>query len=219
MDVKRKYGEEYIPPEIIKELMAGQKITPHFPKPGIGYVDMFSLTSNPVYAPKVRGAISTLFDPNTYDVIVAIGTRGYILGGILMGLTGKPLVPVPKAGKSPGWTVQIEYALEYNASETIEIQCDLLSQDMKVLVVDDLIATGGTIGATLEMLTERFYCKPVGVAVLNSLEYIPRKVELPEKCPLRAVLHYTEAPALPEYDPQVHCHHIEVCRPYAMNLD
>lgn len=223
VNVQQKYGEEAIPRDLIDTLKRKQAMTPHFPKKDIAYLDIFSLLSDPICAPLVYQGIGMLFDPEEYDVIVAIASRGYPLGTSLSCAAGKPLVPATKLGKSPRDVVQVEHSVEYKDIDGVEIQRDYLHKGMKVLVVDDLIATGSTAHAVLEILAADLLCVPVGLAVFNRLEYkpeyIPGQRSVSEICPIRTVLHYTEDPKLPEYNPNQQHRHTTIHRPYAMDLN
>ncbi len=121
------------------------RTVPDYPKKGIMFRDITTLIKDPV---GFRMAIDTmtqhyLSNGIEFDTIVGIEARGFILGGALAYTLGKGFVPVRKPGKLPADTISLEYELEYG-SDTIEMHTDALGAGQRVLLVDDLLATGGT---------------------------------------------------------------------------
>jgi adenine phosphoribosyltransferase len=140
---------------------------PDFPVPGVLFRDITPLLNN---AAAYRQAVSDLTSPFRdlgIDQVVAIESRGYFLGAPMALELGAGFVPVRKVGKLPSLTYQAEYDLEYG-SAAIEMHQDALLDHDRVLVVDDVLATGGTMGATIE-LVERSGAQIVGIAVLIEL--------------------------------------------------
>lgn len=141
---------------------------PDFPRPGILFKDITPLLQNgPIY----KQAISDLCNPfkgERIDQVVAIEARGYLLGAPMAVELEAGIIPVRKQGKLPFETVRAKYTLEYGES-VIEIHRDsLISQD-RVIVVDDVLATGGTLAATIELI-EGLGAEIVGIAVLIELQ-------------------------------------------------
>ena len=140
---------------------------PDFPIPGILFRDITPLLADPagfrstidLFVEKYRGA--------QIDAVVGIEARGYMLGAPVAHQLGAGFVPVRKPGKLPGEKFSEEYALEYGTN-TLEGHADAVGRGHRVLVVDDLLATGGTINATLRLL-EKLGADVVGVAVLIEL--------------------------------------------------
>jgi len=126
---------------------------PDHPKKGIMFRDITTLIKDPVGFRLVIDALTQRFIKGDikFDVIVGIESRGFIIGGALAYTLGKGFVPVRKKGKLPAETVSYEYQLEYG-TDTIEMHKDAISKGDKVLVVDDLLATGGTALATAELI-------------------------------------------------------------------
>lgn len=124
---------------------------PDFPKEGIIFRDVTGVTND---AEGFRLAVDTyrkMLEDVEFDVIVGAEARGFIFGAPLSYLLGKPLVLARKPGKLPRETVSMEYALEYGTA-TVEIHKDDIKPGQKVVIIDDLIATGGTVEATAKLV-------------------------------------------------------------------
>ena len=121
--------------------------------------------------------------------IVGIESRGFIFGAPLATDRGLGFVPVRKPGKLPGEVVGLDYALEYG-TERLEIQADAFENSPRVLVVDDLLATGGTAGATGLLVEQAGGCL-AGYAVVIELEGLGGRKALPEGQPVEALLRYS----------------------------
>ena len=135
------------------DLKALVRTIPDYPKPGIQFRDITTLLSDPA---GLRAAIDGLLLPflvqrPPIDYVVGIEARGFILGGAVAHELGLGFVPIRKKGKLPGKTIGQEYHLEYGV-DTIEIHEDAIKQGDRVLLIDDLIATGGTALAAIELL-------------------------------------------------------------------
>lgn len=141
---------------------------PDFPKPGILFRDISPLLASP---DGFRHAIGRLCDPfrgEAIDIIVGAEARGFIFGPPMAMELGIGFAPVRKPGKLPGETHLISYALEYG-EDSLEIHSDGVQCDQRVLIVDDLLATGGTVDACCR-LVERIGAKVVGCAFLIELK-------------------------------------------------
>lgn len=131
-----------------------------FPKEGIIFKDISPLLANFEAFEHACQKIAASFESLDFDLIVGPESRGFIFGvGVAM-VTGKGFVPVRKPGKLPGKVRSISYSLEYG-TDSLEILEDSVKSGQKVLIVDDLLATGGTIGATIEL------CELVGANVVG----------------------------------------------------
>lgn len=128
---------------------------PNYPKKGIMFRDITTLIKDPVGFRLVIDNITQhcIESKIDFDVIVGIESRGFIIGGALAYTLGKGFVPIRKKGKLPGKTVQQEYQLEYG-TDIIEIHKDSLKKGARVLLVDDLLATGGTALASAALIEQ-----------------------------------------------------------------
>lgn len=143
---------------------------PDFPQKGIVFKDITPLLGNPS---ALRNAVEHMADPfrdQGVTSVVAIEARGYILGGPVALALGTGFVPVRKIGKLPWRTYQAEYALEYGSS-VVEIHEDGLHPGQEVLIVDDVLATGGTLEAAAH-LVEQAGARVVGMSVLVELTFL-----------------------------------------------
>lgn len=150
----------------IKDLI---RTIPDHPKPGIMFRDITTLIKDPVGMRMMIDAFTQHFmaAEESVDVVVGIEARGFIIGGALAYELGKGFVPVRKAGKLPAETVQQEYALEYG-TDKIEIHKDAIKPGDRVLLVDDLLATGGTALAAAALI-EKLGGKVVEMAFIVDL--------------------------------------------------
>ncbi|WP_166351090.1 adenine phosphoribosyltransferase [Phytoactinopolyspora limicola] len=159
---------------------------PDWPEPGIVFKDITPLLRHPA-------AFSTAVDllagseRGQVDVVVGIEARGFILGAPVAHQLGAGFVPVRKEGKLPASTSSTSYQLEYGAA-TIEVHQDAFEPGDRVLVVDDVLATGGTAHATVE-LVRAAGAEVVGVSVLMELTFLNGRDKLPG-VPLAALLSF-----------------------------
>ena len=124
---------------------------PDFPKPGILFKDITPLLQSPEGLKASIDGLASLVDPSSYDVICGIESRGFIFGTALALALGKGFIPIRKPGKLPSKTATESYELEYG-TDTIEVHTDAVSPGERVLMVDDLLATGGTMEAGLSLI-------------------------------------------------------------------
>jgi adenine phosphoribosyltransferase len=140
---------------------------PDFPKPGILFYDVTTLLRD---AEGFRLAIDSMSSPFTrerIDLVVGIESRGFILGSAVADRIGAGFVPVRKLGKLPAQTIRASYALEYG-TDSLEMHRDAVTPGQRVLIVDDLLATGGTAHATVQ-LVKQLGGHVVGIALLIEL--------------------------------------------------
>lgn len=159
-----------------------------FPRPGVSFKDLTPLFADgPAFRAVIDGIVEHFGDGEkpAFDVVVGIEARGFVLAAAVAYATGAGLVPVRKAGKLPGATYSTAYALEYGDA-TLEIHIDAFTPGARVLVLDDVLATGGTADATLS-LVEQAGGAVIGFAVLLELEFLGGRERL-EGRPLHAVL-------------------------------
>jgi len=149
---------------------------PDFPIPGILFRDITPLLADPKGFKATVDLFVERFRHARVEAVVGIEARGYMLGAPVAYALGAGFVPVRKPGKLPGEKFSEEYALEYGTN-TLEIHADAVGNGHRVLVVDDLLATGGTIAATLRLL-EKLGANVVGTAVLIELEALKGRAAL-----------------------------------------
>lgn len=126
---------------------------PNFPKEGILFKDITPLLSSPSAFKEVTRLLAEKYSNDKIDAIVAAEARGFIFGGPLAHELHVPFVPVRKPGKLPYQTKSLTYDLEYG-TDTLEMHIDAVSEGQRILVVDDLLATGGTVEACCRMITD-----------------------------------------------------------------
>jgi adenine phosphoribosyltransferase len=162
---------------------------PDFPKPGILFRDITTLLRDPE---GLRYSIDFLAQKCTeshlkVDYIVGIESRGFIFGAPLAYKLGSGFVPVRKRGKLPAAVHVVEYQLEYG-TDSLEVHQDALEADSRVLIVDDLIATGGTARATAE-LVQKIGCELVGFGFIIELQDLQGRKYLPD-VPIISLVEY-----------------------------
>lgn len=161
---------------------------PDFPKPGIVFKDITPLLGD---AGAFKAAIDQLgetLSDVSYDAVVGIESRGFLFGAALALAQGKGFVPIRKPGKLPYETVSREYALEYG-TDKVEMHKDAVSAGQSVVVVDDLIATGGTATAACELI-EDLGATVAALGFVIALDFIPWKDRLGDR-DVRALLRYS----------------------------
>jgi adenine phosphoribosyltransferase len=124
---------------------------PHFPKEGIMFRDITTLLKDADGFKETIDAMVKRYQSVPVDVVVGIESRGFILAGAIAYLLGKGFVPIRKPGKLPSASYRVEYELEYG-KDTIEMHKDAIVKGAHVLMIDDLLATGGTMKAACEMI-------------------------------------------------------------------
>jgi adenine phosphoribosyltransferase len=124
---------------------------PDFPKPGILFYDITTLLREPEAFREVIDQMAGQVDADEVDVVVGMESRGFIFSAPLAYQLNAGFVPVRKLGKLPAETLEVEYDLEYGTA-TLEIHRDAITDGQRVLIVDDLLATGGTVLGTIELV-------------------------------------------------------------------
>ena len=160
---------------------------PDFPKEGILFKDITPLLQSPEGLQQAIDGLVAAVDPSTYDTVCGIESRGFIFGTALAHKLGKGFVPIRKPGKLPWKTESESYQLEYG-SDTIEIHVDAAEKGRRFLMVDDLLATGGTMGAALT-LVRRIGADPVACAFVIELGFLPGRDKLGD-IPVHSLLTY-----------------------------
>jgi adenine phosphoribosyltransferase len=158
---------------------------PDFPKPGILFKDLMPLFADGDAFREVIDGIVDYHGRESFDVVVGIEARGFVVAAAIAYAAGVGVVPVRKAGKLPRASYAETYALEY-ADATLEVHQDAFTAGQRVLVVDDVLATGGTAQATLD-LVERAGGMVAGFTVLVELSFLRGRERLRPR-PVHAVL-------------------------------
>jgi adenine phosphoribosyltransferase len=140
---------------------------PDFPKPGILFYDITTLLRDPAGFRLAVEAVASPYHGQAVDLVVGVESRGFILGAAVADRLGVGFVPVRKPGKLPSKTIRATYSLEYG-TDSLEIHSDAVDRGQRVLIVDDLLATGGTARATAD-LVRQLGGFVVGVAFLIEL--------------------------------------------------
>ncbi len=160
---------------------------PDFPKKGIGFKDITTLIKNgPVFQQAIN-QLAEKFNRLGIDRVVGIESRGFIFAAALAFKWGAGVVPVRKPGKLPAKCIREEYALEYG-TDAIEIHEDAIEKGQKVLIIDDLLATGGTVAATIKLLN-RLGAEIVGIGFLIELDFLNGRKQL-APYPVHSLIHY-----------------------------
>jgi adenine phosphoribosyltransferase len=160
------------------DLRARIREIPDFPKPGILFYDITTLLKDPG---AFKESIQLMLEPfrdKKIDLVVGMESRGFIFSAPMAIELGAGFVPVRKLGKLPAETVSVEYALEYGTN-TLEIHRDAIQPGQRVLIVDDLLATGGTVLGTIE-LVRVLKAEVVGLAFLVELLFLKGRERLDE---------------------------------------
>jgi adenine phosphoribosyltransferase len=149
---------------------------PDFPRPGIVFKDITPLLLDPDALDAAVSALAEIASPLNVDLVVAAEARGFILGAALARAVGAGFVPARKPGKLPHETVSAQYELEYGLDE-LEMHADALAGGTRVLIHDDLLATGGTAVALAKLITE-LGAEIVGCAFVVELSFLGGRARL-----------------------------------------
>lgn len=143
---------------------------PDFPKPGILFYDISTLLAHPDAWQVALGRLARIVSAYQPDVLAGIESRGFLVAAPLAAKLGIGFCMVRKPGKLPGETISHDYELEYGA-DTIQVQRDAIAPGQRVVVLDDLLATGGTLGASLALF-DKVGAKVVGAACIIELTFL-----------------------------------------------
>ncbi len=152
------------------------RTVPDFPEPGVQFRDIMPLLADPAAFAEVVSALAA-HAPGRVDLVAGMEARGFLLAAPVATTLGAGVVPVRKAGKLPGPVASATYALEYGTA-TVEVQPFTVPAGARVLVIDDVLATGGTAAATVELL-ERCGAEVIGLSFLVELEALRGRDLLP----------------------------------------
>ena len=162
-------------PKLPERLRAAIRNVPDFPKPGILFRDITTVLARPDLLREAIDAMGEAF-AGRFDAVAGIESRGFILGAPVAVSRGVPFVPLRKPGKLPAAVYRESYALEYG-TDALEVHRDAFAPGTRVLIVDDLLATGGTAVASARLI-EAAGGLVVGLAFLVELEFLPGRARL-----------------------------------------
>jgi len=154
-------------PSLQERLRALVRDVPDFPRPGIVFRDIAPLLGDAQAFHAAVEAIAGAYRRGDVDLVAGIESRGFILGGAVAQTLGAGFIPVRKAGRLPSTTISAAYSLEYGEAQ-VEVHADAVEPGQNVLIVDDLLATGGTAAAAAS-LVERLGGRVIGLAFLIEL--------------------------------------------------
>ncbi|MFD6423917.1 adenine phosphoribosyltransferase [Streptomyces sp. NPDC060198] len=176
--------------ESVRELLLSRiRDVPDYPKPGVLFKDITPLLADPVAFSALTDVLAELCVKHGATRVVGLEARGFILAAPVAVRAGLGFIPVRKAGKLPGATLRQAYDLEYGTAE-IEVHAEDITADDRIMVIDDVLATGGTAEASLE-LVRRAGAKVAGVAVLMELGFLDGRSRLEpalQGAPLEALI-------------------------------
>ncbi|MGW3562168.1 adenine phosphoribosyltransferase [Streptomyces sp. NPDC000963] len=157
-------------------LLSRIRDVPDYPKPGVLFKDITPLLADPEAFGALTDTLAGLCSAHGATKVVGLEARGFILAAPVAVRAGLGFIPVRKAGKLPGATLRQAYELEYGTAE-IEVHAEDLAAGDRVMVIDDVLATGGTAEASIE-LVRRAGAEVAGVAVLMELGFLPGRARL-----------------------------------------
>jgi adenine phosphoribosyltransferase len=175
--------------DLTELLLSRIRDVPDYPEPGVVFKDITPLLADPAAFTALTDALAEVGRSTGATKVVGLEARGFILGAPVALRAGLGFIPVRKAGKLPGATLSQSYDLEYGSAE-IEVHAEDLSAGDRVLVVDDVLATGGTAEASLELI-RRAGAEVAGLAVLMELGFLGGRARLEPAlagAPLKALL-------------------------------
>jgi adenine phosphoribosyltransferase len=171
----------------VADLRAKIRDIKDFPTEGILFKDITTLLKDAPAFRRVVDLLAAHYQRERIEVVVGIESRGFIFGGALAHQLNAGFVPVRKLGKLPGKTIEVEYELEYGR-DALAVHEDAIQPGQRVLAVDDLLATGGTMAATLRLI-EQLGGQVVGVTFLIELAFLHGREKL-KSYPLHSVIVY-----------------------------
>ena len=161
---------------------------PDFPKEGIIFKDITPLLSNPDSFKRAIDNMKVRYKDKKVDRVVGVEARGFIFASALAYALGCGVVMVRKSGKLPYKTYQKTYSLEYG-EDTIEIHQDAFENDQKIVIIDDVLATGGTLAACIELVSTNFNVDLVEVGFLIELDFLKGRQKL-GNVPIYSMMHF-----------------------------
>lgn len=177
-----------IDPGLAARLAARIRDVPDFPSPGVLFKDITPLLADAGAFAASVDALAAPWRGQGIDAVCGIEARGLIFGAALARTLDAGFVPVRKAGKLPARTLGVDFELEYGSAR-LEVHADAVAPGARVLLVDDVLATGGTLVAARELL-ERLQARVLGASVVLDLAFLGGRGRWPADVPLHALLEY-----------------------------
>ncbi|HDL65150.1 MAG TPA: adenine phosphoribosyltransferase [Proteobacteria bacterium] len=171
----------------MEELSRSIRDVPDFPEEGVVFKDITTLISNPQLFKEAIDLMAGEFINSNIDLVVGVDARGFIFSSVLAYILDAGLILVRKEGKLPSKTKKVSYDLEYG-NATVEVHEDAVKPGSRVLIVDDLLATGGTLGATVDLVKQQGG-DIVAVAVLIELDFLKGREKL-KGTQIFSLIHY-----------------------------
>ena len=161
---------------------------PDFPKKGIGFKDITTLLKDRAAFRDAVKQLSAPYRGESIDLVVGVESRGFILGAAVAHELGVGFVPLRKPGKLPYKTFQKTYSLEYG-EDTIQIHQDAILPGQRLVLIDDLLATGGTMAATLDLIRENFDAEIIEAAFIVELDFLHGREKFKD-IPVHSLVHF-----------------------------
>ena len=162
---------------------------PDFPKEGILFYDISTLLAHPDAWQVALGRMAKMVTSFKPDILAGIESRGFLMSAPLSSRMGLGSTMIRKKGKLPGEVIEYQYDLEYG-TDTIEIHQDAFQPGERIIVIDDVLATGGTLGATLKLIRSNFESvEIVETAFLIELDFLNGREKLKDT-PIHSLIHY-----------------------------
>jgi adenine phosphoribosyltransferase len=168
-------------------LAARIRDVPDFPKPGVTFKDITPLPADARAFDDCIAALAAPWTEQRVEAVCGIEARGFIFGAARARALDAGFVPLRKAGKLPGSTLGVDFELEYGSAR-LEAHADALAPGARVLIVDDVLATGGTLAAARELVA-MLGAQVAGAAVVIELDFLHGRARWPSATPLHALLH------------------------------
>lgn len=175
-------------PALLERLSARIRDVPDFPRPGVLFKDITPLLADAAAFGECVAALAAPWRAVRVDAVCGIEARGFIFGAVLARVLGVGFVPLRKAGKLPSATRGVDFKLEYGNAR-LEVHADALARGGRALIVDDVLATGGTL-ATASELVQTLGAEVAGAAVVVELDFLHGRERWPAGAPLQSLLHF-----------------------------
>jgi len=161
---------------LAKQVQGAVREVPDFPKPGINFYDITTILGDSETFSAIMDYMVTLYEGSNIEAVAGMESRGFVFGAPLALRLNCPFIPIRKPGKLPYKTISESFGTEYS-QDSFEIHVDAFEKNSRVLLVDDLLATGGTAAASIK-LVEKLNAKPVGLFTLIELEELQGREKL-----------------------------------------